>query len=123
MSDRTHNEGNGAATSHAANGPDASRAARLQRHGRRVRQDARALASGMGQAVGEIEAVLCEQMECRPYMALAVASGVGYVAGGGIPSRLTRVIIDMGTRIAIAFVAQQLGGARAAMPHASAGRE
>ena len=125
MSDRVHTEGNGADTSRVANRPDASRTARLQRHGRRVRQDAGALVSGMEQAVSEIGSFLCEQMERRPYVALAAASGVGYVTGGGIPSRLTRVIIDMGARVAIAFVVQRFGGVRTAMPmpHGSDGRE
>jgi len=117
MSDREHTEGNGAdPTSRVANGRDDSRAARLLRHGRRARQGAGALVAGMEQAADEIGSFLSEQMESRPYVTLAAASGVGYVAGGGIPSRLTRVIIDVGARVAIAFVVQRLGGAQMAMP-------
>jgi len=121
MSDRTSNEGNGADVSCIPHESDGSPVARLQRRGRRVRQDARALTSTLEQAVEEIERFLGVQMERRPYVTLATASAVGYVTGGGIPSRLTRLIIDMGTRVAIAFVVQRFGGARMATPPGSNG--
>ena len=116
MSNRASNEGNGADASHVSHGSDGSPVARLQRRGRRVRQDARALTSSVEQAVDEIESFLSTQMERRPYATLATASGVGYVTGGGITSQLTRLIIDMGTRVAIAFMVQRFGGARMATP-------
>jgi len=123
MSNRASKEGNGADLSRVPNASDGSPVARLQRRGRRVRQDTWALASGMEQAVDEIENLLSAQMERRPYVTLATVAGVGYVAGGGIPSRLTRLIIDMGTRVAIAFMVQRFGGARMAMPPGSDGQK
>jgi len=119
MSNRASNEGNGADASHVSHGSDGSPVARLQRRGRRVRQDARALTSSVEQAVDEIESFLGTQMERRPYVTLATASAVGYVRGGGIPPRLTGLIIDMGTRVAIAFMVQRFGGARMATPPGS----
>jgi len=121
MSNRANNEGNGADASHVSHGSDGSPVARLQTRGRRVRQDARALTSSVEQAVDEIESFLSTQMERRPYATLATASAVGYVTGGGIPSRLTRVIIDVGTRVAIAFMVQRFGGATMATPPGSNG--
>jgi hypothetical protein len=79
------------------------------------------LTSGVEQAVDDLESFLSVQMERRPYVTLATASAVGYVTGGGIPSRLTRLIIDMGTRVAIAFMVQRFGGARMATPPESNG--
>jgi hypothetical protein len=119
MSNRVSKEGNGADVSRVPNESNGSPVVRLQRRGRRVRQDTGPLVSGTEKAVDKNESFLCAQMERRPYMTLATASGVGYVTGGGIPSRLTRLIIDMGTRVATAFMVQRFGGARMTMPPGS----
>jgi hypothetical protein len=121
MSNGASNEGNSADASCVRSESDGSPIARLQRPGRRVRQDARTLSSGVEQAVDELESFLCAQMERRPYVTLATASAIGYVTGGSIPSRVTRLIIDMGTRVAIAFMVQRFGGARMATPPGSNG--
>jgi hypothetical protein len=95
-----------------ANGPDASRFGRLQRQGRQVQQEARALASGLEEAADEIEGFLREQMEQRPYGTLATAAGVGYVLGGGIPSPLTRLLLDYATRFAFTVAVMQVRRSR-----------
>ena len=90
-----------------ANGPDASRFARLQSQGRQVQQEARALATGLEEAADEIEDFLREQMEERPYATLATAAGIGYVLGGGIPSPITRLLLDYGARYAFTLAVMQ----------------
>ena len=94
------------------NGPTGDgRLTRLQERGRDVRRDARELATDLEQAAGEIEGFLREQLQRRPYTTLGAAAGFGYVLGGGIPSRLTRILLDLGTRIAFGMAVQQLTGA------------
>jgi ElaB/YqjD/DUF883 family membrane-anchored ribosome-binding protein len=79
--------------------------------GREVWNEARTLASTVEEAFEEIEEYLREQMEQRPYVALAAASGIGYVLGGGLPSRLTGLLIGWGSRIALTMAVQQLAPA------------
>ncbi len=93
--------------SKSGNGSDASRFARLQKQGRQVQREARALATGLEEAADEIEGFLREQMEQRPYGVLAAAAGVGYVLGGGIPSPLTRLLLDYATRFAFTVAVMQ----------------
>lgn len=50
----------------------------------------------------EIGDLLRERFERKPYCTLGVAVGVGYVLGGGVPSRLTGTLVLAATRIALA---------------------
>ena len=69
---------------------------------RQVRSEAEALASTVGDVAGELEGRLRDSFQRRPYATLAVAAGAGYVLGGGIPSKLTRVVLGLGARAAAA---------------------
>jgi hypothetical protein len=89
------------------NGPDMSRFERLQRQGREVQREARALAGGLEEAADEIEGFLREQMGQRPYGTLAAAAGIGYVLGGGVPTALTRLLLDYAARFAFTMAVMQ----------------
>jgi len=51
------------------------------------------------------------QVEVRPYATLAVAAGVGYILGGGLPNWASRLAFNVGSRMALARVASMVGGA------------
>ena len=76
--------------------------------GREVLNEARTLASSLEEAYDEIEEYLREQMEQRPYATLGAAAGIGYILGGGLPSRLTGLLVSLGTRAAFTMAIQQL---------------
>ena len=107
-------------------GRRASRPLRIQERGREAYRDAQHLASTMEQAVDEIGQFLREQAEQRPYTSLATAAGVGYVLGGGVPSRLTRFLFGLGSRLAIEMFLHELIGDAArqasAQPSSAANR-
>ena len=67
----------------------------------RVREDVVALASAVRQAARGWRSLLRDRLDRRPYATLAVAAGVGYVLGGGMPTLLVRSLIGMGGRFAI----------------------
>ena len=46
-------------------------------------------------------ALLRRQLERRPYATLAVAGGIGFALGGGLPPALLRVAIGIGGRLAV----------------------
>jgi hypothetical protein len=61
------------------------------------------------------QSLLRDRLERQPYATLAVAAGVGYVLGGGLPTGLVRVLVGMGGRLAVERVI-----ARLADPHPAA---
>ena len=76
-------------------------------HCRQIHHDAHALAAAVQGAADDLERYLTEQVEERPYATLGVAVGVGYVLGGGLRSRLTAVLLNAATRLAMAVAARQ----------------
>jgi ElaB/YqjD/DUF883 family membrane-anchored ribosome-binding protein len=83
---------------------------RIER-GRDAYREAQALTSTFEQVADEIGQFLREQAERRPYVSLATATGIGYVLGGGVPSRLTGVLFGFGSRFAVLmFLRQLIGG-------------
>ena len=80
----------------------------LQARVQEIGDEARALGSSLESTVHDIEATLRTQMEHRPYAMLAAAAGVGYVLGGGLPSRLTGLLIGLGSRILLETAARNL---------------
>jgi len=86
---------------------------RIQERGREAYREAQQLASTLEQAVDEIGQFLREQTERRPYVSLATATGIGYVLGGGVPSRLTGFLFGLGSRFAVEmFLRELIGDAR-----------
>ncbi len=89
--------------------PASFRAQRLYDHGRQIQRETRVLTTTVEEAAAEVAEFLREQTQRHPYRRLATAAGVGYVIGGGLASRLTKVMLDIGGRLAIALVARELG--------------
>jgi hypothetical protein len=73
----------------------------LVAQGQRVREDVVALAGAVRQVTHGWQALLRDRLERQPYATLAVAAGVGYVLGGGLPTTLLRVMIGVGGRLAV----------------------
>jgi hypothetical protein len=48
------------------------------------------------------------ELERRPYATLAVAAGAGYVLGGGLPTTLVRLMVGIGSRVALERIAVRL---------------
>ena len=85
-----------------------SAAQRLYESGEAIRREMSSLGSAFNDAAQDVERVVHEQMEQRPYAMLAAAAGVGYVLGGGIASRLTRTAVALAGRFALAVAAREL---------------
>ena len=108
----------GGARSQASRG--STRPLRIQERGKEAYKEAQALASTLEQAVDEIGQFLREQAERRPYVSLATAAGIGYVLGGGVPSRLTGFVFGLSSRFAIEmFLRELIGGATGAASSAT----
>ena len=87
---------------------DGSRIERIQSKGQRVRQEVRGLTAEVEEALGDLDRVVREQLERRPYATLAAASGLGYVLCGGVPAALSRMVFGMGGRLAILMLAERV---------------
>jgi hypothetical protein len=87
---------------------DGNRIERIQFKGQQVRQEVSSLTSEIEGALSDLERVVREQLEQRPYTTLAAASGVGYVLGGGVPVALSRILFGMGGRLALLMLAERV---------------
>ena len=91
----------------------------LQARVEQISTEARALGSTVETTYRDVEATLRTHMDEHPYALLAAAAGVGYVLGGGVPSRLTSLLLGIGTRMMMEYAARDLttrlanGGKRA----------
>lgn len=81
---------------------------RIQELGHDIGENAQALMRSLEGAARELEAMLREQVAQRPYGTLAAALTLGYVLGGGLPSRMTSLFLGIGSRLALAAMAREL---------------
>jgi hypothetical protein len=81
----------------------------------RVRE-ARELGSTIEDAIDEIGEFLRVQTQVRPYVSLGGAAAVGYVLGGGIPTRVIGMLAALGSRFAVEMFLRELVGGRGTMP-------
>ncbi len=86
---------------------DGNRIERIQFKGQRVRQEVSGLSAEVEGALSDLERVVREQLETRPYTTIAAASGLGYVLGGGVPVALSRIVFGMGGRLALLMLAER----------------
>lgn len=89
----------------------------LPRYATRVRHDAEALADSVQEAAGQIENAVAVQMRERPWTTIALAAGAGFVIGGGLATRLTRLMIGVGGRMLVAMMIQELGARAGLTPN------
>ena len=87
---------------------EGNRMERLQQRSARVRREVSGLSSEVEGALTDLERVVREQLEQRPYATLGAATGLGYVLGGGFPTTLSRVLFGLGGRLAFVMMAQKL---------------
>ncbi len=88
--------------------PESFRTPRLCEHGRQIQREAQALATAVEEGAAEVAGFLNEQTQRHPYRTLAAAASVGYVIGGGLASRLTKLMLGVGGRLTIALAAREL---------------
>ena len=77
---------------------------------RKRAREAKELASTLEEAVDNVGQFLREQAEHRPYTSVATATGVGYILGGGTPSRLIGLVFGLGSRFAIEMFLREIVG-------------
>lgn len=77
-------------------------------HARQIRKDATTLATEVRDTSADLERYLLEQLKQRPYATLGVAAGIGYILGGGLRSKITMVLLGLGTRLATTMATQEL---------------
>jgi hypothetical protein len=75
---------------------------------RRVGDELGVLADAARQAISGCQALARERLERQPYATLAVAAGIGYVLGGGMPTTLMRLLFGVGSRLAVERALAQL---------------
>ncbi len=75
--------------------------------GRRARANLEDLGGSLRDLTTEMRQTLRDAFERHPYTSWGAGFAAGYVMGGGLPSRFTRLLFDLATRIAVARVAQQ----------------
>jgi hypothetical protein len=80
----------------------------LQARVEQISTEAKALGSTVETTIRDVEATLRARMDQHPYAMLAAAAGVGYVLGGGVPSRLTSLLLGIGTRAVLDYAARDL---------------
>jgi hypothetical protein len=73
----------------------------LLQESQRVRDDLSALAGAANHLAHGWQALVREQLARQPYATLAVAAGVGYVLGGGVPTVVVRALVGLGGRWAV----------------------
>lgn len=87
---------------------DGNRIERIQFKGQRVRQEVRGFTAEIEEALTDLERLVREQLERRPYATLGAASGLGYVLGGGLPVAFSRMVFGMGGRLAMLMLAERV---------------
>ncbi len=77
------------------------RAERVLRQSRALGDDVRSLASELGEAAREVREKVDVSRAVRehPFRAVAIATGVGYLLGGGLFSSWTRHALGVGARM------------------------
>jgi len=103
----TRRDGNGTAQSDPS-------VHQLVEEGGRVREEFIALTGAALHLANGWQSLLRDRLERQPYATLAVAAGVGYVLGGGLPTAVVRVLIGVGGRLVVERVLAQVANPRPA---------
>ena len=74
----------------------------LLERGRRAERDAHSFAANLEGLLSDAEELLRTRLETQPYATLAIATGTGFVVGGGVTLGLVATIARVGTRMATA---------------------
>ena len=70
----------------------------------KVVDDARELESSLAATLKELEQYLSARVGRNPVATLGLASGIGFILGGGLPIQAIRLLLTLAGRTAAAFV-------------------
>jgi hypothetical protein len=87
-----------------ANATDESPEEKNLERGRQAEPDVHSFAANLQRLLSDAEEPLRTRFETRPYAMLAIATGAGFVLGGGVTLGLVATIARAGTRMATASV-------------------
>lgn len=87
-----------------------------------LKQAAETLLATLDRTTGDLGSALETRMRQQPYGVLAAAVAAGYVCGGGLPSRLTRMALALGGRIGMEYVWRELSARLLAGAGAASGQ-
>jgi pilus assembly protein TadC len=85
-----------------------SHAERLWRSTRQAGSDANALVDALENMANEAGEMMQQQVDHHPYTTVAAAVGVGFVLGGGLATRVTRTLVGIAGRLALAVTAREI---------------
>jgi hypothetical protein len=100
MAEQQQQQASRGKTAANGNGHDNSMAD-LQRQARRLGSELSEMGGTMNALVNDCRSVVREQLDQQPYVVLAIAAGVGYVLGGGLPRGILGRLLLFGGRMAI----------------------
>jgi ElaB/YqjD/DUF883 family membrane-anchored ribosome-binding protein len=81
---------------------------RIFEHTAEAKEEAQMLASSLGELTQDVSSYVEEQVKQRPWAVLGVAAAIGYVIGGGLPSRITRAGVSIAMRMGSGMLVNQL---------------
>lgn len=88
------------AAANGGNGHDTS-LGDLQRQARRLTSELSEMGGTMHALVDDCRAIARQQLGRQPYVAIAIAAGLGYVLGGGLPRGVVSRLLLFGGRVAL----------------------
>ena len=74
---------------------------KITAHIAEVRDNADDLAESFNETLDDVKQLVRKQMRQRPYTALGVAAGVGFILGGGLTVRVGSTLLGLGARVAL----------------------
>lgn len=80
----------------------------LTEHLKEVSTETRQLAETVAHLIEDVEKTARRSLAEQPLATVAMAVGVGYVLGGGLPTRLTALLVGVGSRLAFQLAAQRV---------------
>ena len=81
---------------------------RILEHTAEAKEEVQMLASSLGELSTDVSTYVQEQAKQRPWAVLGVAAAIGYVIGGGLPSRITRAGLSIAMRMGTGMLVSQL---------------
>ena len=80
---------------------------RIFEHTVEAKEEVQMLASSIGELSHDVTSYVEEQVKHRPWAVLGVAAAIGYVIGGGLPTRITRAGLSIAMRMGSGMLINQ----------------